>query len=132
MKIKFLPLLVCLLVFASTLFSQLLNHKETFTHQDTLRGSVGPQRSWWDVLHYDIAVTPDYNTKTIKGKTTITYKITEDKHNDYLQVDLQKPLVIDTIFYNNKLYIHYPPKPYYKEGNVWHIPLPRADKGNIQ
>jgi aminopeptidase N len=132
MKIKFLPLLACLLFLTTSLFSQPLHHKETFTHQDTLRGTVGPQRSWWDVLHYDITVTPDYNSKTIKGKTTIEYKITEDKHNDYLQVDLQRPLVIDTIFYNNKLYINYPPKPYYNEGNVWHIPLPRAAKGSVQ
>src|SRR6476661_2209253 len=132
MKKQYLSLLAFLLVCTPTIFSQPLNKKEIFTHQDTLRGSVGPQRSWWDVLHYDISVTPDYNSKTITGKTTITYKITEDKHNDYLQVDLQKPLVIDTIFYNNKLYINYPPKPYYNEGNVWHIPLPRAAKGSVQ
>ncbi|HJW17912.1 MAG TPA: M1 family metallopeptidase, partial [Flavisolibacter sp.] len=132
MKKHFLSLFAFSLVYAPTLFSQPLNQKETFNHQDTLRGSVGPQRSWWDVLHYDISVTPDYNSKTIKGKTTITYKIIEDKHNDYLQVDLQKPLLIDTIFYNNKLYINYPPKPYYNEGNVWHIPLPRAAKGSVQ
>jgi len=132
MKKQYLSLLAFLLVCTPALFSQPLNKKEIFTHQDTLRGSVGPQRSWWDVLHYDISVTPDYNSKTITGKTTITYKITEDKHNDYLQVDLQKPLVIDTIFYNNKLYINYPPKPYYNEGNVWHIPLPRAAKGSVQ
>ena len=132
MKIHFLPVLFAVLLISTAGFCQPLNQKETFTHQDTLRGSVGPERSWWDVLHYDITVTPDYNAKTIKGKTTIEYKITQDKHNDYLQVDLQKPLVIDTIFYNNKLYINYPPKPYYNEGNVWHIPLPRAAKGSIQ
>jgi hypothetical protein len=111
MKIHFLPVLFAVLLISSVGFCQPLNQKETFTHQDTLRGSVGPERSWWDVLHYDITVTPDYNAKTIKGKTTIEYKITQDKHNYYLQVDLQKPLIIDTIFYNNKLYINYPPKP---------------------
>ncbi|MFL5808692.1 MAG: M1 family metallopeptidase, partial [Flavisolibacter sp.] len=103
-----------------------------FTHQDTLRGAIGPERSWWDVLHYDISVTPDFNAKTITGKTTIQYKITEDRHSDYLQIDLQQPLTIDTIYYNNKLYINYPAKPYYKEGNVWHVPLPKAAKGSEQ
>ncbi len=27
-----------------------------FTHADTLRGSDGPARSWWDVTFYDLHV----------------------------------------------------------------------------
>jgi len=102
-----------------------------YTHQDTLRGSIGPERAWWDVLHYDLSVTPDYNTKSIVGKTTIQYKVLPGQKSDYLQIDLQQPLKIDTIFYDNKLYINYPAKPYYNEGNVWHIPLPKAQINSI-
>ena len=29
-----------------------------FTHQDTLRGSNGPGRDWWDVLIYNITCEP--------------------------------------------------------------------------
>ena len=97
-----------------------------FTRQDSLRGTIGPERAWWDVLKYDIAVTPDYNSKSIKGKTTIQYKVVQDVHNDYMQIDLQQPLKIDELFYNGKLYINYPAKPYYNEGNVWHVPLPKS------
>jgi Aminopeptidase N len=111
---------------------QPLHRKTTFTHQDTLRGSVTPERSWWDVQHYDISVTPDISNKSITGKTTIVYKVIADKHSDYLQIDLQKPLTIDEIYYNDKLYINYPAKPYYNEGNVWHIPLPKAALNSIQ
>jgi aminopeptidase N len=132
MKKQFWFLVPSFLLLTFYSFAQPLNQKKSFTHQDTLRGSVGPERIWWDVLHYDISVTPDYANKTITGKTTIQYKVIEDKHNDYLQIDLQKPLTVDTIFYNNKLYINYPPKPYYNEGNVWHIPLPKAPKGSVQ
>jgi aminopeptidase N len=131
MKKKLFLLAACSLQLIAC-FSQPLNKKKTFTRQDTLRGSIGPERSWWDVLRYDISVTPDYSNKTISGKTTIRYRITADKHSDYLQIDLQKPLMIDTIFYNDKLYINYPAKPYYNEGNVWHIPLPKAAKGSEQ
>ena len=88
--------------------AQPLHQKKEFTHQDTLRGSIGPEREWWDVLHYDVKVTPDYNAKSITGKTTIQYKIIEDKHSDYLQIDLQQPLKIDTLYYDGKLYINYP------------------------
>jgi hypothetical protein len=96
-----------------------------------LRGSIGPEREWWDVLHYDIHVTPDYDNKSITGETTIQYKIIKDKYSDYLQIDLQQPLKIDTIYYDGKLYINYPRKPYYNEGNVWHVPLPKAPKNSV-
>jgi len=45
--------------------------KEKFTHADTLRGSITPERAWWNVLYYDIHVTPDYEKKFIKGITGI-------------------------------------------------------------
>lgn len=102
-----------------------------YTHQDTLRGTIGPERAWWDVLHYDLSITPDYNKKTIAGKTTIQYKVLPNQKSDYLQIDLQKPLTIDTLFYDDKLYINYPAKPYYNEGNVWHIPLPKAQTNSV-
>lgn len=132
MKKQFLPLVPCLLFLAPCVFSQPLHGSRKFTHQDTLRGSIGPERAWWDVQHYDITVEPDFNSKTIKGRTTIEYKVLPGRKSDYLQIDLQKPLTIDSLFYNNKLYINYPPKPYYNEGNVWHIPLPRAAENSVQ
>lgn len=111
--------------------AQPLNQKDKFNHQDTLRGSLGPERTWWDVLHYDVHVTPDYDAKAITGETTIQYKVVKDKYADYMQIDLQQPLKIDTIYYDGKLYINYPQKPFYNEGNVWHVPLPKAPKNSV-
>jgi len=102
-----------------------------YTRQDSLRGTIGPERAWWDVLHYDLSVTPDYSGKSITGRTTIQYKVLPNQKSDYLQIDLQQPLKIDTLFYDDKLYINYPAKPYYNEGNVWHIPLPKAQVNSI-
>jgi aminopeptidase N len=113
------------------LHAQLFNNYEKFTRQDSLRGSIGPERIWWDVQHYDISVTPDFKTKSISGKTIIRYKVISENHSDYLQIDLQKPLMIDKIFYDNKMYINYPAKPYYNEGNVWHIPLPKTALNSV-
>jgi aminopeptidase N len=84
------------------------------------------------VQRYDITVKPDYNTKTIMGKTTITYTVIADQHSDYLQLDLQKPMQLDSIYYNGNMYINYPAKPYYNEGNHWFIPLPKTPKGSSQ
>ena len=131
MKRQFLFSIAGFLLLTSCTIAQPLNLKTKFTHQDTLRGSIGPERAWWDVLHYDIEVTPDYNSKTISGKTTIQYKVLPNRQSDYMQIDLQEPLQIDTLFYDSKLYINYPPKPYYREGNVWHIPLPKTDANSI-
>lgn len=131
MKRQFLVLVSTFLFLTSCSIAQPLNRKTNFTHQDTLRGTNGIERAWWDVLHYDVNVTPDYNAKTIKGKTTIQYKVLPGQKSDYLQIDLQEPLLIDSIFYDNKMYINYPAKPYYKEGNVWHIPLPKTAVNSI-
>ena len=123
--------LVFLSFFYSRLQAQTLNNKEKFTHADTLRGTITPERAWWDVMRYDLEVTPDYNSKSIIGKTTIQYKIVQDAHTDYMQIDLQEPLKIDTIYYDKKLYINYPGKPYYNEKDVWHVPLPKAAKNTV-
>jgi hypothetical protein len=46
---KFLIIVAGCLVLI-TGYSQPLNKKEKFTRQDTLRGSIGKGRDWWDVL----------------------------------------------------------------------------------
>lgn len=122
----------CLFLIANWLLSVACFAQSKYTRQDSLFGSNTPQRSWWDVQRYDISVTPDYDTKTIKAKNTITYTIIADKHNDYLQFDLQKPLEVDSVYYNGKVYINYPAKPYYNEGDHYFIPLPKADMGSTQ
>ena len=75
--------------------SQLLQEKGAFTEQDSLRGSITPERAWWDLNYYhlDIEVLPD--DKYIKGKNTIRYKVLDPKQ--VLQVDLQPPLKIKEI-----------------------------------
>ena len=47
---------------------------EGITRQETLRGSVTPEREWWDVLHYHLQVEFLLETKRIKGSNTITFK----------------------------------------------------------
>lgn len=129
---KLILLFVCCCTIGISLPAQPLNKKNNFTRGDTLRGTITPERAWWDVLHYTVEVTPDFETKTIRGKSTIQYKVVQRNYSDYIQIDLQRPLRIDSIFYNNKYYINYPGKPYYNEGNVWFIPLPKAEFNSVQ
>ncbi|MBC7552754.1 MAG: M1 family metallopeptidase [Taibaiella sp.] len=64
-----------------------------FTHADTLRGSNGRGRAWWDVVHYDLSVTIDTATKEISGRNIIRFVI-GDNICDSMQIDLQEPLSV--------------------------------------
>lgn len=91
---------------------------KTFTHADTLRGSITPQRIWWDVLKYDITIKPDFINKTTEGKNTITYKVISNKYPAVMQIDLQEPLQIDSVLLNGAI-----KSKFAKEGNAWFVQL---------
>ena len=42
---------------------------QPFTRQDTLRGSITPEREWWDLNYYDLAIDFDIANKKIHFKT---------------------------------------------------------------
>jgi aminopeptidase N len=92
---RFFLQLPILLLLAFACQAQPLSQKKAFTRQDTLRGTITPERAWWDVLHYDISVTPDYNSKTIKGIAGIRFKTLADGKR--MQIDLQEPMQIDSV-----------------------------------
>ncbi len=73
---------------------------QDFTEQDTLRGSITPERAWWDLNYYhlDIEVKPD--EKYIVGSNTIRYKVLNAEQ--VLQVDLQPPLTIEKVTQDGK------------------------------
>lgn len=77
-----------LLVFA---FTSLQAFSQNFTKQDSLRGSITPERAWWDLTHYHLDITVDPSEKTIAGSNTIQYRVVK-KGQQTLQVDLQPPL----------------------------------------
>ncbi len=67
----------------------------TFTRADTLRGSITPERAWWDVTFYDLHIRLDPSDSTVRGRNAITYRIT-GKDRD-MQIDLQEPLRVDSV-----------------------------------
>lgn len=72
---------------------------ENISRQEMLRGSITPEREWWDVLHYHLAVEFLINTKSLKGSNTITFKAI--KAGNKMQIDLQPPLAITKITHGN-------------------------------
>jgi len=96
-----------------------------FTHADTLRGSITPEREWWNVLRYDITVKPDYISKSIVGQNNITYGVLKDNRNTMMQIDMKEPLVIDSILLNSQTRLNYT-----REGSVWHVAVPAQRKSS--
>jgi aminopeptidase N len=96
--------------------SQPLHGDTPLTRQDTLRGSIGPGRDWWDVMVYKIDVQPDYKSKTIKGRNQISFDVTKEGTDKIMQVDLQVPMNIDSILLDNKKITAYK-----RDGNVYFI-----------
>jgi aminopeptidase N len=105
--------LVWPIIFLQTATGQLLHKQEVFTHQDTLRGSLNAERTWWDVSKYDITVEPDYVAKTISGSVIITFKIVAAGKT--MQIDMQEPMNITGINYHSQ------PLRFTREGNVYHV-----------
>jgi len=83
-----------LLLFATSLcYSQSLDYsqnRQNFTKQDTLRGSITPERIWWDLNQYDLSITIKPETKYLTGKNTIHYKVLAK--SNLIQIDLQPPM----------------------------------------
>ena len=90
------------------------------TRQDTLRGSITPERAWWDLTYYhlDIKVEPD--KKFICGSNTVGYKVLES--NKIIQIDLQKPMNITSVTSKNK------ELKFTREGNAYFIQLQKKQK----
>lgn len=83
---------IILLISCYTMQAQLLHNKKQFTHQDSLRGSITPERAWWDLTYYDLDIKVTPSKKHITGSNTIYYKVL--KPHNVMQVDLQQPLRI--------------------------------------
>ena len=71
-----------------------------FSRLDSLRGSITPEREWWDLSYYhlDISVEPD--KKYLSGSVTIQYKVLSEFQK--MQIDLQEPLRVTRIVQKGK------------------------------
>ncbi|NET36587.1 MAG: M1 family metallopeptidase [Cyanothece sp. SIO1E1] len=95
----------------------LLSAQDTFTRQDTLRGTITPERSWWDLTYYHLQVEVNPEDSTLKGTNKLQFKVLEA--GDRMQIDLQPPMQIDkVVFREQEMKIT-------KEGNAHFIDLPK-------
>jgi aminopeptidase N len=98
--------------------AQPLHGSRKFTMQDTLRGTITPERAWWNVSFYNISVTPDYNNKSIKGWNQMAFTVNAYSANKKMQIDLQEPMKIDSVLFDNGKMA------FTRTGNVYYISFP--------
>lgn len=98
-----------ILLLSITFLIPWLTNAQPFTHADTLRGSNGPGRDWWDVTHYDLHVKFNIPDSTISGYNIISFKA-KPGFPQFFQIDLQSPLILDSAivdfgyrFYSKKI-----------------------------
>src|ERR1700761_2522900 len=125
MSRKLLLLAAFSLAFRLSSHSQLLTPERTFTRADTLRGSITPERAWWNLLKYDLSVTPDYDKQTLSGENALTFVATADGQT--MQIDLQEPMNLTAATWGKKAIS------FTREGNVFHLHWPKLIKtGEIE
>jgi aminopeptidase N len=90
-------------------------YAQEFSRADTLRGSITPERAWWDVTYYDLLVIPNASDSSIIGVNTITYKAI--KPGLVMQIDLQEPLEINRVLQNGRQLS------FTREGNAYFIDM---------
>ncbi|HZG52640.1 MAG TPA: M1 family metallopeptidase [Pyrinomonadaceae bacterium] len=120
-----------LMIVAIVVFSQMQVHAPHLsaqtaspTRQETLRGSITPEREWWDVLHYHLAVEFLPETKRLRGSNTITFKTL--KAGNKMQIDLQLPLAITKVMRGNS------PLKFEREGNVYWVSFEKDMPAGIE
>lgn len=109
-------LIASVLLFPRNSCGQLLQEKQKFSRQDSLRGSLNSKRDWWNVVHYNLFVTPDIKEKTIRGWNQIGFDVISGGSKKVMQIDLQQPMIIDSIIFNNQKI-----KKIKRDGNAWFI-----------
>jgi len=105
-------MLFCFFLFQS---KQLASQNLEFTRQDTLRGSITPERKWWNLVYYHLNIAVNPADSSIKGSNTVFYRVLDP--SDVMQIDLQDPMNIIRVVQNNKDLI------FRREGNVYWIEL---------
>ncbi len=74
---------------------------QQFSRQDSLKGSITPERAWWNLLHYDLEVEIDPNGKFISGTNKIRFEVLST--DDVMQLDLMEPMKLEKITFEEEV-----------------------------
>ncbi len=97
------------------LLMQVVAQQPVFTRQDTLRGSVTPERAWWDLAYYHLSLKVDPADSSFSGTNLIEYRVLETGRR--MQIDMQPPMRILKVMQNGV------EQEVEQDGNAWFVSL---------
>jgi len=109
-------ILLLAILMSCSVYGQLLTKERGFSKADTLRGTLGPERTWFDVTFYNLKISINPKSKRIEGFNDIHFKVVDPVTK--MQIDLFENLQVDSIMMNNK------PLKYTREFNAVFIEMP--------
>jgi aminopeptidase N len=92
--------IIIILLTSIAIGTRMLAQIPIFTHQDTLRGTITPERSWWDLTYYHLDIIVNPSDSSINGTNTLYYRVLSQ--SSLMQIDLQPPLVLSKATQNGK------------------------------
>jgi aminopeptidase N len=116
MNVKHITLTFLSLVFSALTFAQEIS-KKIQANRETVPTDITPEYKWWNLLHYTIDITPDYNARFIDGTNSIEFSALQP--GKVMQIDLQQPMVITNITWRNTSIT------FKKENNAYIITFPQ-------
>ncbi len=108
--------IILFLLFSGSLWAQ----RPALTRADTLRGSITPERTWWNLTYYHLQVRLHPGDSTLSGSTAVHYQITSPWQ--IMQIDLQPPLQVLKVEQEGQ------ELPFRQEGNAYFITLKKEQK----
>jgi aminopeptidase N len=96
----FLKHLILFIIFTCSFFTQaqVFQESKEYTRADTLRGSLRPERTSFDVLKYNLNVKVEPDKKFISGFNKISFRVLENL--PVMQLDLFANMEVDSILYH--------------------------------
>lgn len=98
MQTKSFVIGICIFIYVGS-FAQ--SKKLSYTHQDSLKGTITQERSWWDVTHYNLNVRFNLLDSSLTGNNQISYSVL--KPYSIMQIDLMQPMQIDSILQDGSM-----------------------------
>ncbi|PWS32008.1 M1 family metallopeptidase [Pedobacter paludis] len=119
--------LILLLVFAlgiSASNAQMLGKNQANSRADSLRGTLTPLRTCYDINYYHLDVKIDIDQKSVSGSNEFVFTATQDFTK--LQFDLFSNLKVEKVVYNRS------ELPFTREYNAVFITFPKAIKKGVK
>ena len=119
---KYFALLFATFCSLNSAFSQMLNKHSENTKADSLRGTLTPLRTCYDINYYHLDVKINIEKKSVSGSNEFAFTATQDFNK--LQFDLFSDLKVEKVLYKNQ------ELPFTREYNAVFVTFPETINKN--